>query len=103
MAILEKKQSNNNGVDIDLMNARAHTLKNVMQGNAKEKTPMTENPSKETNITFRVTEQEKTTYKSFFVQKNISLSFGIKLAIEHLINDVNAGRGTIKKTGYFEQ
>jgi len=107
MAVLEKKKSENNGVNIDVMSQRVKDVKSVMNGNAQE--IKTEKPdttpeasNNETNITFRISEQDKVNYKTFFASQNVSLSFGIKLAIEHLILDVKAGKGTIKKTGYFE-
>ena len=100
-----KKTTENNGVDISIIEKRGREAEAIAKGNAQEVTPETmgNDSTKETNITFRLTEQEKNTYKTFFSSKNVSLSFGIKLAIEHLILDVNAGKGTIKKTGYFER
>ena len=101
MPILEKKKINNNGVNMAVIEERGRGVDSVVRGNPQEVTSETE-ANKETNITFRLTEQEKTEYKTFFASQNISLSFGIKLAIEHLILDVKAGKGTIKRTGYFE-
>jgi hypothetical protein len=103
MPILEKKKIENNGVSMAVIEERGRGVDSVVRGNPQEVTAETMGETnKETNITFRLTEQEKTEYKTFFASQNISLSFGIKLAIEHLILDVKAGKGTIKRTGYFE-
>ena len=101
MPILEKKNIENNGVSMAVIEERGRGVDSVVRGNPQEVKPG-EATNKETNVTFRLTEQEKIEYKTFFASQNISLSFGIKLAIEHLILDVKAGKGTIKRTGYFE-
>lgn len=101
MPVITKKKIESEGIPNGLIEERARELDAVISNNAQEIKPG-EASNKETNVTFRLTEQEKKDYKTFFASQNISLSFGIKLAIEHLILDVKAGKGTIKRTGYFE-
>lgn len=55
----------------------------------------------ETNITIRLTKQDKAEYKAFFARHNVSLTFGVKTAIELLMQEVKAGKGKIKNTGYY--
>ena len=55
----------------------------------------------DTNITIRLTNEDKAEYKAFFASQNVSLTFGIKTAIEFLMQEVKAGKGKIKNTGYY--
>lgn len=52
------------------------------------------------SILFVLPQDVKNEYKAFFASYGLSLSFGIRIAIDHLINDVKLKRGSLKTTGF---
>lgn len=63
--------------------------------------PATIEPAKcDKSITVMIPGAIRNEWKAFFATHGLSLSFGIRVAIDHLIADVNDGRGSLRITGY---
>lgn len=63
----------------------------------------TENVGKlkcDSNITIMLPRAVKNEWKAFFAARGLSLSFGIKVAIDHLIADIEQEKGELRITGY---
>lgn len=54
----------------------------------------------DTSIIVSLPKSIKNEWKAFFAARGLTLSFGVKIAVDHLIADVEAGRGNLRATGY---
>lgn len=96
MAILEKKKVENNGVMNDVMGERKRELEAV-------KTTTTPKARAKNDVLFsiRTTKEKQIQYKTFFASKNLSISKGVQIAIDYLIDQANKGNIELKDTGIF--
>lgn len=96
MPILEKKNTENNGVDNTIMAERRKGVENLVNGN--------ETLLREKNdriFTIRTNEAKKREYKSFFAKHGLSVSKGVQIAIDYLIDQAKKGNIELKDTGIF--
>jgi len=96
MAVLEKKKSENNGVNIDVMNQRANAIKNIVT----EETPKPKSKN-DKMFTIRTSQEKQREYKTFFASKGLSVSKGVQIAIDYLIDQAKKGNIELKDTGIF--
>lgn len=91
-----KKNIENNGVNLSIIEDRARGAEFVASGNPKE--------GKEKNdklFTIRTSGKKQREYKAFFASKGLSLSKGVQIAIDYLICQSKKGQIELKDTGIY--
>lgn len=96
MPIIEKKKINNNGVDMAVIEERGRGVDSVVKGN-----PQTTRPKNDKLFTIRTTVTKQREYKAFFASKGLSVSKGVQIAIDYLIDQTKKGTIELKDTGIF--
>ncbi len=96
MPVLEKKKANNNGVDISVMEERGREVASVVNGN-----PQTTKAKNDKLFSIRTSETKQREYKAFFASKGLSVSKGVQIAIDYLIDQAKKGTIELKDTGIF--
>lgn len=51
-------------------------------------------------MTIMLPKSVKNEWKAFFAARGLTLSFGVKVAVDHLMADVTQGKGDLRITGY---
>lgn len=54
----------------------------------------------DSNMTIMLPKSVKNEWKAFFAARGLTLSFGVKVAVDHLMADVTQGKGDLRITGY---
>lgn len=75
-------------------------LENTAQKLDEVASPLDKPKATET-IIIHLPKQRKNEYKAFFATHGLNMSQGIKIAIEHLKNDIEHGKGKLTDIGYF--
>lgn len=94
MPVLEKKKIvENNGVGENVSNVIKDFDSVVAKKSTKNKS--------DALLTIRATQAKRATYKAFFASKNLSLSKGVQIAVDYLIEQVENGKIKLKDTGVY--
>lgn len=91
-----KKTTENNGVNIAVIEERKRGLDSVIDGN-----PQTIKAKNDKMFTIRTSETKQREYKAFFASKGLSVSKGVQIAIDYLIDQAKKGTIELKDTGIF--
>lgn len=91
-----KKTTENNGVNMAVIEERKRGLDSVIDGN-----PQTTKAKNDKMFTIRTSETKQREYKAFFASKGLSVSKGVQIAIDYLIDQARKGTVELKDTGIF--
>ena len=91
-----KKTTENNGVNMAVIEERGRGVDSVVMGN-----PQTEKTKNNKMFTIRTIETKQREYKAFFASKGLSVSKGVQIAIDYLIDQARKGNIELKDTGIF--
>ena len=91
-----KKTTENNGVNIAVIEERGRGVDSVVKGN-----PQTAKAKNDKMFTIRTSETKQREYKAFFASKGLSVSKGVQIAIDYLIDQAKKGTIELKDTGIF--
>lgn len=91
-----KKTTENNGVNMAVIEERKRGLDSVVNGN-----PQTEKTKNDKLFSIRTSETKQREYKAFFASKGLSVSKGVQIAIDYLIDQARKGNIELKDTGIF--
>ena len=91
-----KKTTENNGVNMAVIEERGRGVDSVVKGN-----PQTEKAKNDKMFTIRTSETKQREYKAFFASKGLSVSKGVQIAIDYLIDQARKGNIELKDTGIF--
>lgn len=91
-----KKTTENNGVNMAVIEERKRGVDSVVNGN-----PQTEKAKNDKMFTIRTSETKQREYKAFFASKGLSVSKGVQIAIDYLIDQARKGNIELKDTGIF--
>lgn len=91
-----KKTTENNGVNIAVIEERGRGVDSVVKGN-----PQTAKAKNDKMFTIRTSETKQREYKAFFASKGLSVSKGVQIAIDYLIDQARKGNIELKDTGIF--
>lgn len=91
-----KKNTENNGVNMAVIEERKRGLDSVIVGN-----PQTTKAKNDKMFTIRTSETKQREYKAFFASKGLSVSKGVQIAIDYLIDQARKGTIELKDTGIF--
>lgn len=96
MPVITKKTTNNEGIPDGLIEERARDLNNVAKKNE-----VTTKAKNDKMFTIRTSETKQREYKAFFASKGLSVSKGVQIAIDYLIDQAKKGTIELKDTGIF--
>jgi len=96
MPVITKKTTNNEGIPDGLIEERARDLSNVAKKNE-----ITTKAKNDKMFTIRTSETKQREYKAFFASKGLSVSKGVQIAIDYLIDQARKGNIELKDTGIF--
>jgi len=96
MPVITKKTTNNEGIPDGLIEERARDLSNVAKKNE-----ITTKAKNDKMFTIRTSELKQREYKAFFASKGLSVSKGVQIAIDYLIDQARKGNIELKDTGIF--
>lgn len=91
-----KKKTENNGVNMAVIEERGRGVDSVINGN-----PQTAKAKNDKMFTIRTSETKQREYKAFFASKGLSVSKGVQIAIDYLIDQARKGNIELKDTGIF--
>jgi len=91
-----KKTTENNGVNMAVIEERKRGVDSVVNGN-----PQTEKAKNDKLFSIRTSETKQREYKAFFASKGLSVSKGVQIAIDYLIDQARKGNIELKDTGIF--
>lgn len=91
-----KKTTENNGVNMAVIEERKRGLDSVIDGN-----PQTTKAKNDKLFSIRTSETKQREYKAFFASKGLSVSRGVQIAIDYLIDQARKGNIELKDTGIF--
>ena len=91
-----KKTTENNGVNMAVIEERKRGVDSVVKGN-----PQTEKAKNDKLFSIRTSETKQREYKAFFASKGLSVSKGVQIAIDYLIDQARKGNIELKDTGIF--
>lgn len=91
-----KKTTENNGVNMAVIEERKRGLDSVIDGN-----PQTAKEKNDKLFSIRTSETKQREYKAFFASKGLSVSKGVQIAIDYLIDQARKGNIELKDTGIF--
>lgn len=94
MAVVRKAKPTDEGV-------KDSATKAIEAANAFDHSEGIVEPLKcDANIIIMVPKTVKNDWKSFLAKRGVTLSFGLKVAMNHLIADIEQGKGELGITGY---
>ncbi|MBR5675314.1 MAG: hypothetical protein IKX14_02590 [Neisseriaceae bacterium] len=96
MPVITKKTTNNEGIPDGLIEERARDLSNVAKKNE-----VTTKAKNDKMFTIRTSETKQREYKAFFASKGLSVSKGVQIAIDYLIDQARKDTIELKDTGIF--
>ena len=91
-----KKTTENNGVNMAVIEERKRGIDSVIDGN-----PQTAKAMNDKLFSIRTSETKQREYKAFFASKGLSVSKGVQIAIDYLIDQARKGNIELKDTGIF--
>lgn len=91
-----KKNIENNGVDLSIIEDRARGVDFVTNGN-----PKSEKSKNDKLLCIRTSENKQRAYKAFFASKGLTVSKGVQIAIDYLMSQSKKGEVELKDTGIY--